>query len=255
MASEPKGMIQGMISDQQRATTGQANFARSAAGAAAGIGPTFSAGTEAATAADTLGRTACGTGRRPRLASGLSLRTITGASVLDKIVFLPRRAAMCAQNFPQDPRPGHADALIGKGLRIPPDRCGHARAQICILGHLPERCGQRADIAYMVDQSHNLKNKVEEMIQTATTAQELYAKAALIDFGRLAVLQERSALVDAEEIYRDAFSTDVRPLLREWRVTRGLPDHPLRAFRESGYTETQEKVRGEKNRAQTASYA
>lgn len=116
-------------------------------------------------------------------------------------------------------------------------------------------CGQRADITYMVDQSHNLKNKVEEMIQTATTAQELYAKAALIDFGRLAVFQERSALVDAEEIYRDAFSTDVRPLLREWRVTRGLPDHPLRAFRESGYTETQERVRGEKNRAQTASYA
>lgn len=115
--------------------------------------------------------------------------------------------------------------------------------------------GQRADIAYMVDQSHNLKNKVEEMIQTATTAQELYAKAALIDFGRLAVLQQRSALVDAEEIYRDAFSTDVRPLLREWRVTRGLPEHPLRAFRESGYTEAQEKVRGEKNRAQTASYA
>lgn len=116
-------------------------------------------------------------------------------------------------------------------------------------------CGQRADITYMVDQSHNLKNKVEEMIQTATTAQELYAKAALIDFRRLAAFQERSALVDAEEIYRDAFSTDVRPLLREWRVTRGLPDHPLRAFRESGYTETQEKLRGEKNRAQTASYA
>ncbi len=115
--------------------------------------------------------------------------------------------------------------------------------------------GERADIAYMVDQSHNLKNKVEEMIQTATTAQELYAKAALIDFGRLATLQSRSALVDAEEVYRDAFSTDVRPLLREWRMARGLPEHPLRAYRESGYTEAQEKARGEKNRARTASYA
>lgn len=115
--------------------------------------------------------------------------------------------------------------------------------------------GERADIAYMVDQSHNLKNKVEEMIQTATTAQELYAKAALIDFGKLSAFQERSALVDAEEIYRDAFSTDVRPLLREWRAARGLPGNPLKAFRESGYTEAQEKLRGEKNRAQTASYA
>ena len=115
--------------------------------------------------------------------------------------------------------------------------------------------GQRADIAYMVDQSHNLKNKAEEMIQTANTAQELFAKAALIDFGQLAYFQERSMLVDAEEIYRDAFSTDVRPLLREWRRARGLAENPLKAFRESGYTEAEEKVRGEKNRSQTASYA
>jgi L-rhamnose isomerase/sugar isomerase len=115
--------------------------------------------------------------------------------------------------------------------------------------------GQRADIAYMVDQSHNLKNKVEEMIQTANTAQELFAKAALIDFGQLVYFQERSMLVDAEEIYRDAFSTDVRPLLREWRRARGLAENPLKAFRESGYTEAEEKVRGEKNRSQTASYA
>jgi L-rhamnose isomerase/sugar isomerase len=115
--------------------------------------------------------------------------------------------------------------------------------------------GQRADIAYMVDQSHNLKNKVEEMIQTASTAQELFAKAALIDFDRLTSLQRSASLIDAEEIYRDAFSTDVRPLLREWRTGRGLPENPLKAFRESGYTAAQEKLRGERNRAQTASYA
>ncbi len=115
--------------------------------------------------------------------------------------------------------------------------------------------GKRADITYGVDQSHNLKNKVEEMIQTVTTAQELYAKAALIDFRRLAALQDRCSLIDAEEIYRDAFSTDTRPLLREWRVTRGLPENPLRAFRESGYTEAQAALRGEKNRAQMSSYA
>ncbi|MCZ2154219.1 MAG: TIM barrel protein [Bryobacterales bacterium] len=115
--------------------------------------------------------------------------------------------------------------------------------------------GKRADVAYGVDQSHNLKNKVEEMIQTVTTAQELYAKAALIDFRRLAALQDRCLLIDAEEIYREAFFADVRPLLREWRATRGLPENPLQAFRESGYTEAQAALRGEKNRAQMSSYA
>src|ERR1700728_161254 len=54
-----------------------------------------------------------------------------------------------------------------------------------------------ADIAYMVDQSHNLKDKIEAMIQTVCTAQELYARAALVEHERLATLQSKCALVDA----------------------------------------------------------
>jgi L-rhamnose isomerase/sugar isomerase len=95
--------------------------------------------------------------------------------------------------------------------------------------------GGKADIAYMVDQSHNLKNKVEEMIQTAVAAQELYAKAALVDHAALAAHQSRCDLVEAEECLKEAFGTDVRPAIREWRRARGIPDVPLRAFRESGY--------------------
>ena len=95
--------------------------------------------------------------------------------------------------------------------------------------------GKRADIAYMVDQSHNLKGKIEEMIQTVMTAQELYAKAALIDFPRLTKAQNEQRLIDAENTYKDAFSTDVRPAVREWRRARGLGEDPLAAFRESGY--------------------
>jgi L-rhamnose isomerase / sugar isomerase len=97
--------------------------------------------------------------------------------------------------------------------------------------------GQRADIAYMVDQSHNLKGKIEEMIQTVMTAQEIYAKAALIDFRRLLRAQDQQQLIDAENVYKDAFSTDVRPAVREWRRARGLAEDPLLAFRESGYME------------------
>src|SRR5450631_794491 len=66
-------------------------------------------------------------------------------------------------------------------------------------------------IAYMIDQSHNLKGKVEAMVQTVVMAQELFAKAALVDREKLAILQQSCDLVAAEETLRGAFWTDVRP--------------------------------------------
>jgi L-rhamnose isomerase/sugar isomerase len=112
-----------------------------------------------------------------------------------------------------------------------------------------------ADIAYMVDQSHNLKGKIEAMIQTVCTAQELYARAALVDHGRLAKLQRECSLVDAEETLRGAFWQDVRPAIQEWRKSRNLPADPMQAFRTSGYLERITGERSEKNRNTTASYA
>ena len=96
--------------------------------------------------------------------------------------------------------------------------------------------GRKADIAYMVDQSHNLKPKAEEMIQTIMTAQELFAKAALVDHETLVKHQASCSLIDAEECLKGAFQTDVRPVIAEWRRARGLAANPLQAFRESGYT-------------------
>jgi L-rhamnose isomerase/sugar isomerase len=107
----------------------------------------------------------------------------------------------------------------------------------------------------MIDQSHNLKDKVEEMIQTAMTAQELYAKAVLVDHERLTDYQMKAALIDAEECLKQAFSTDVRPAIREWRQSRGLAEDPLQAFRASGYTERTARERGAKNKGAVASYA
>jgi len=115
--------------------------------------------------------------------------------------------------------------------------------------------GRRADIAYMIDQSHNLKEKIEEMIQTAMVAQELYAKAALVDLEALARFQKQCRLIDAEECLKDAFSTDVRPALRSWRSARGVPEEPLAAFRESGYIEAAARERGTRNKGSAASYA
>ncbi len=95
--------------------------------------------------------------------------------------------------------------------------------------------GEHPEIPYMIDQSHNDKSKIEATIQTVNSAQELFAKAALVDHEKLARHQARNEQIDAEECLRDAFSTDVRPALAEWRTRRGLPVDPLRAFRENGY--------------------
>ncbi len=111
--------------------------------------------------------------------------------------------------------------------------------------HLSGRDALR-DIAFMIDQSHNLKGKMEAMVQTVATAQELWLKAALVDRDQLDRLQQRCELVAAEELYRGAFWQDVRPILKEWRQMRGLPQDPLAALAESGYVQRISAERGGK---------
>lgn len=115
--------------------------------------------------------------------------------------------------------------------------------------------GARADIAYMIDQSHNLKGKMEAMIQTVMQAQELFAKAALVDYERLSSAQKNSELIQAEACLQDAFATDVRPAIREWRASKGLPENPLDAFRNSGYLERISLERASQNTLNVSSYA
>jgi len=112
-----------------------------------------------------------------------------------------------------------------------------------------------SDIAFMIDQSHNLKGKMEAMIQSVVAAQELYARAALIDFDRLGELQDACRLVEAEEYFRSAFWTDVRPAIRAWRERRGLAPDPLKELAASGYVERMGGERRERNRQSTATYA
>lgn len=115
--------------------------------------------------------------------------------------------------------------------------------------------GTQADIAYMVDQSHNLKGKVEEAIQTVNMAQELFAKAALVNHQELATAQKNCDLVMAESSLQDAFATDVRPVIQEWRESKGLPKNPIEAFRQSGYLERITKERAPRNSPSVSSYA
>jgi L-rhamnose isomerase/sugar isomerase len=115
--------------------------------------------------------------------------------------------------------------------------------------------GAKADIAYMIDQSHNLKGKIEETIQTVTMAQQLFAKAALVDHAALANAQAKCDLIGSESLLQDAFNTDVRPEIQEWRDSKGLPQDPLKAFQESGYLERITKERAERNSRSVSSYA
>lgn len=114
-------------------------------------------------------------------------------------------------------------------------------------------------IAYMIDQSHNIKPKIEAMIQTVMTAQELYAKAALVNHKTLARCQEKNKVVDAEELLRRAFMTDVTPALHQWRRQRNLPEDPLKAHRQSKYelaaARDRSRRRAESGIVQGGSYA
>jgi L-rhamnose isomerase/sugar isomerase len=115
--------------------------------------------------------------------------------------------------------------------------------------------GAAADIAYTIDQSHNLKGKIEAMIQTVTMAQQLFAKAALVDYDQLAIAQKTPDLVRAESCLQDAFAADVRPEIREWRASKRLPDDPMEAFRQSGYLERITTERRARSSAGASSYA
>jgi L-rhamnose isomerase/sugar isomerase len=117
---------------------------------------------------------------------------------------------------------------------------------------LAEGLGKR--IAFMVDQSHNLKGKIEATVQTVVTAQELWLKAALVDRKQLALYQQSCELVEAEELFRGAFWSDVRPLAAAWRVARGLPADPLAALRSGGYVERAARERVSR-RSVAVSYA
>jgi L-rhamnose isomerase / sugar isomerase len=93
------------------------------------------------------------------------------------------------------------------------------------------------------------------MVQSVVAAQEIYARAAIVNRERLEEFQSEAALVEAEELFRSAFWTDVRPFVREWRESRGLTGDPLRQLVESGYVQQREQQRSAKNRESATSYA
>jgi len=102
----------------------------------------------------------------------------------------------------------------------------------------------RLDVAYMIDQAHNVKPKIEAMIQSVMACQEHYAKACLVDREALRDAQRNGDVIGAEEILHEAYRADVRPLLGQMRMEDGLDPNPMEAYRKSGYLA---KVRAERS--------
>jgi L-rhamnose isomerase / sugar isomerase len=97
--------------------------------------------------------------------------------------------------------------------------------------------GPDSDVAYMLDQCHNIEKKIPGQIRSVLNVQEMTARALLVDRESLTEAQESGDVLAANEIFMDAFYTDVRPDLAGWRGERGLPENPMQAYAESGYQE------------------
>ncbi|MFC5379439.1 L-rhamnose isomerase [Aquipuribacter nitratireducens] len=93
-------------------------------------------------------------------------------------------------------------------------------------------------VVFMLDQCHNIERKIPGQIRSVLNVQEMTARALLVDTDALRAAQAAGDVLGAHEVFMDAFYTDVRPLLADWRESRGLPADPLAAYAASGYQET-----------------
>lgn len=91
------------------------------------------------------------------------------------------------------------------------------------------------DVAFMLDQCHNIEDKIPGQIRSVLNVQEMTARALLVDRDALAAAQAANDVLGAQAVFMDAFYTDVRPALAEWRESRGLPADPMAAYAASGY--------------------
>ncbi|MFJ5997251.1 L-rhamnose isomerase [Streptomyces sp. NPDC092370] len=97
--------------------------------------------------------------------------------------------------------------------------------------------GFSPDVAFMLDQCHNIEAKIPAIIRSVMNVQEATAKALLVDGDALAEAQRAGDVLEANAVVMDAYNTDVRPLLREVREEMGLDPEPLAAYRRSGWAE------------------
>ncbi|MGF7045628.1 L-rhamnose isomerase/sugar isomerase [Paenibacillus sp. DS2015] len=93
------------------------------------------------------------------------------------------------------------------------------------------------NIAYMIDQCHNIEQKIPAMIRSVLNVQTQFAKALLVNHAEVEEAQLRGDVLGAEDAVRKAYEFDVAPLIQAIREERNLPQDPMKAFLNSSYTQ------------------
>jgi L-rhamnose isomerase/sugar isomerase len=101
-------------------------------------------------------------------------------------------------------------------------------------------------VAYMLDQCHNIEGKMSAILYSVLNCQEAYAKALIVPRARLQDAQQAGEVLRAHRILTDAYRTDVRPLLAQVRQEMNIPIDPIAAYEASGY---EAKIAGERGLA------
>jgi L-rhamnose isomerase/sugar isomerase len=104
--------------------------------------------------------------------------------------------------------------------------------------------GGAGNVAFMIDQSHNVEGKIDAMIQSVMNIQTAYAKALLVDGKALEAAQRDGDVLGAHRVLLDAYETDVRPILGRLRSKLGVADDPVAAFRAGGFAAELARERG-----------
>ncbi|MBC7902093.1 MAG: sugar isomerase [Gemmatimonadaceae bacterium] len=102
------------------------------------------------------------------------------------------------------------------------------------------------DLGWMIDASHNVKDPLEDLLQSVEAIQIAYAQALLVDTKKLMAAQDSNDVVTAQEILQNAYRTDVRPLVAEARLRSGGALQPIELYRTFGVRQSLIKIRGQK---------
>jgi L-rhamnose isomerase/sugar isomerase len=102
------------------------------------------------------------------------------------------------------------------------------------------------DLGWMIDASHNVKDPLEDLLQSVEAIKIAYAQSLLVDIAALRTAQQNNDTVTAQEILQETFRTDVRPLVAEARLQCGAALQPLQLFRTENVRTQLIKARGEK---------
>jgi L-rhamnose isomerase/sugar isomerase len=126
------------------------------------------------------------------------------------------------------------DLIVGS---IDPFELFRIMSEIVSARRDPSTAGVANEIAFMIDQSHNVEGKIDAMIQSVVNIQTAYAKALIVDRTKLCEAQIAGDVLGAHRALTEAYETDVRPLLALHRTRSDLPSDPVEAFRAGAYAE------------------